>query len=70
MTLELTLLLALVTVVILKVMAGDSGPIGAFQNSAGYLGARVEHDLSSGRCFQRAEGQTPCQNVIKWTKDH
>ncbi len=70
MTLELTLLLALVTVVILKVMAGDSGPIGAFENSAGFLGARIEHDLSSGRCFQVSQKSKPCTNTLKWTKDY
>lgn len=66
MSLELTVLLILVGLITVRVVAGDSGPIGSFKNSGPSLGARVEVQMTTGRCFTVPAGGTPCANPITW----
>lgn len=67
MSLELTLLIAFIGLITIQVMLGDRGPIGAFKNAGPALGARIEVQMTTGRCFSVPEtGVIPCQSVIEW----
>lgn len=66
MSLELTLLVAFIGLVTMNVMLGDSGPIGAFRNAGPSLGARMEIEMSAGRCFSTTSNGTPCEQVLTW----
>lgn len=67
MSLELTVLIAFIGLVTLRAMLGDSGPIGAFKNAGPSLGARVEVEMTTGRCFSVPKGSgNPCRSVIPW----
>lgn len=66
MSLELTVLLAFVGLITIRVMAGGDGPIGAFNRAGPSLGARVEVRMTTGRCFAVPHGGSPCQNTIVW----
>ncbi len=66
MSLELTVLLAFVGLITIRVMAGSDGPIGAFKESGPSLAARVEVQMTTGRCFTVPASGTPCANPITW----
>lgn len=66
MSLELTVLLAFVGLITIRVMAGSEGPIGAFQRSGPSLGARIEVQMTTGRCFTVPAQGSPCRNPITW----
>lgn len=67
MSLELTILIAFIGLVTIRAMVGDSGPIGAFRNSGSSLGARMEVEMTTGRCFSVPQGGgSACSSVIPW----
>ncbi len=67
MSLELTVLIAFIGLVLIRSMIGDSGPIGAFKNAGPSLGARVEVEMTTGRCFSTASGGAgPCTSPTTW----
>lgn len=66
MSLELTLLLAFIGLLTISAMVGPNGPIGAFRNAAPSLGARVEVQMTTGRCFAVDRSGRACQDVIAW----
>ena len=70
MSLELTLLIAFVGLVTIRAILGDSGPISAFKKAGPRLGARIEVQMTTGRCFSvpRGASSIPCQSVISWNK--
>lgn len=66
MSLELVVLLAFVGLITIRVMAGGDGPIGAFNRAGPSLGARVEVQMTTGRCFAVPHGGKACANTITW----
>jgi hypothetical protein len=67
MSLELTVLIAFIGLVTLSAIMGDSGPIAAFRNAGPSLGARVEIEMTTGRCFSVARGAPgACTSVTTW----
>lgn len=68
MSLELTLLIAFVGLITMNVLLGDSGPIGAFRKAGPSLGARMEVEMTTGRCFSTPKGAAgqACNTVILW----
>lgn len=67
MSLELTMLIAFIGLVTIRAMIGDSGPIGAFRNSSSSLGARMEVEMTTGRCFSLPRGGgSACSAVQRW----
>ena len=66
MSLELTLLVAFIGLVTMNIMLGDSGPIGAFKNAGPSLGARMEVEMTAGRCFSTPQNGTACTQVLTW----
>ncbi len=67
MSLELTVLIAFIGLVTIRAMVGDSGPIGAFRSSGSSLGARMEVEMTTGRCFSVPRGgASACTSVITW----
>ena len=67
MSLELTLLIALVGMVFISAL-GDSntGLKAQFQNNKPALAIRMEKNMTTGRCFQVAKnaGTAPCNSTI------
>lgn len=67
MSLELTVLLAFVGLLTIRVMAGGDGPRGAFERAGPSLGARVEVQMTTGRCFAVPKQTSPCNEaVVRW----
>lgn len=66
MSLELTMLVAFIGLVTMRLMLGDAGPIGAFKNAGPSLGARMEVEMSAGRCFSTTQGGSACSSVVTW----
>ncbi len=68
MSLELTILIAFIGLVTIRAMVGDSGPISAFRNAGPSLGARVEVEMTTGRCFSvpRGGGGGACRTATAW----
>ncbi len=66
MTLELTLLISLVGLVIVSAFTGSNGPARIFSDDGGKLGARIEQKMTTGRCFQTPVNGTvpPCANIL------
>ena len=67
MSLELTILIAFIGLVTINAMVGDNGPIGAYKNSGPSLGARLEVEMTTGRCFSVPRGGgSACSSVTTW----
>lgn len=66
MSLELTMLIAFIGLLTIRAMVGDGGPITAFKNAGPSLGARVEVQMTTGRCFAVPKGGSPCSSTIIW----
>ncbi len=67
MSLELTVLIAFIGLVTISAMIGESGPISAFRNAGPSLGARVEVEMTTGRCFSIPRGGGgACNTVTTW----
>ncbi len=67
MSLELTVLIAFIGLVTMRAMLGDAGPIAAFKNAGPSLGARIEVEMTTGRCFSVPKGSPgACTQVLTW----
>lgn len=66
MTLELTLLISLVGLVIMSAFTGSDGPARIFSDDGGKLGARIERKMTTGRCFQtpKTGAAAVCDNFL------
>lgn len=67
MSLELVVLIAFIGVVTIGTMVGKNGPIAAFKNAGPSLGARIEVQMTTGRCFSVPQNQLgACRSVTTW----
>lgn len=66
MTLELTLLISLIGLVVLRAFSGPQGPVNTMVNFGPRLGARIEKSMVTGRCFQVAPNgaSEPCTTML------
>lgn len=69
MSLELTVLIAFIGLLTMTALLGNNGPRAAFINAGPSLGARLEVDMTTGRCFSLPKGSGgsgACSRATTW----